>query len=52
MAKHDQRGRDIGTCPDCGKRMYATDRTINLPIKVDGKWKGVLVHQACADQDR
>lgn len=47
--QHAQRGRDIGTCPDCMRKMYLTEQTINLPIRINGRWKACLVHRKCAD---
>jgi hypothetical protein len=49
--RHAQRGRSLGKCPDCGQDMWQGQKTINLPVKINGKWHGVLVHQACADKD-
>lgn len=49
--RHDQRGRSLGKCPDCMQDMWKDQPTINVPIRVDGKWRGVLLHQACADKD-
>lgn len=49
MSKHSQRGKDMGTCPDCLRKMYKTERTVVTPVRINGKWRGVLVHVACAD---
>lgn len=52
MAKHDQRGTKMGICPDCLRQMYSNQRTVVIPVRIEGQWYSVLVHLECADRDR